>query len=214
MNVKSNKLIDFVSDSKVFIIVYFIFIILVSFLIAYWGKINVHLYINQHFTSLFADLFFKYATFLGDGIFAALFLIVLLLKDKKWVLEFGIAWLLLTIIVQLMKRVIFKDIDRPGAIIGYENLHLVEGVKLHLHNSFPSGHTATAFAIFLFLTMKIKSVFWQLVFAILAITVAFSRVYLSQHFVTDVLFGSIIGFLSTFFAVYLIERKINNKDEG
>lgn len=206
MKQKSNKVLKFINNLKIFLIVYLLFIAFVAFMIVSFGKIDIHLFINKNLTSTFADFFFKYATYLGDGVFAALILIALFIKDKKFALEFGVSWLIVIIIVQLFKRWLFADIDRPGAVIGLENLHLVEGVKLNLHHSFPSGHTATAFVVFSFFATKIKNIVWQLFFLILAIIVAFSRVYLSQHFVTDVLIGSIIGIFFTLLTVYLFEK--------
>ncbi len=60
--------------------------------------------------------------------------------------------------------------------------------------SFPSGHTAAAFCcVTVFYLSKEK--FWY-VFLILAILMAFSRLYLYVHYPTDVLGGVIVGTLS------------------
>lgn len=56
--------------------------------------------------------------------------------------------------------------------------------------SFPSGHSANAFA-----TAIVLNGFASLgnIPILIAVIVAFSRVYLGQHFVSDVLAGSTIG---------------------
>ncbi|MFH0714332.1 MAG: phosphatase PAP2 family protein [Candidatus Diapherotrites archaeon] len=59
---------------------------------------------------------------------------------------------------------------------------------------FPSAHSALAAAIFSFYEQKLKP--WWKVFAfILVILVAFSRLYLGAHFLSDVLAGIVIGLL-------------------
>ena len=57
-------------------------------------------------------------------------------------------------------------------------------------DSFPSGHSGTAFT-----TAVLLSSFYQMraAFFTLAIMVAFSRIYLEDHFLSDVVTGSIIG---------------------
>jgi membrane-associated phospholipid phosphatase len=61
-------------------------------------------------------------------------------------------------------------------------------------NSFPSGHTLSAFALYGFLAFssKNKTVSTVLLLA-LAVLVAISRVYLLQHFLQDILMGSVLG---------------------
>ena len=72
-------------------------------------------------------------------------------------------------------------------------LHLIDGVKMHSLQSFPSGHTATAFNIFIMLAFIVKSNTLKLLFFIMAVLVAYSRVYLSQHFLMDITAGSVVG---------------------
>jgi membrane-associated phospholipid phosphatase len=46
------------------------------------------------------------------------------------------------------------------------------------------------------------------VLLVLAALGAYSRVYLSQHFLSDVCVGSIIGFITPFLMYYLFKSKI------
>src|SRR5271154_288299 len=57
--------------------------------------------------------------------------------------------------------------------------------------SFPSGHTMTAFAIALVVSYFYPSLEGPLYF--LAISIAFSRVVLGMHFLSDVLAGAVLG---------------------
>ena len=72
-------------------------------------------------------------------------------------------------------------------------LHFVEGVRLHEYNTFPSGHTTLAFSFFFLLSVFFQKPWLSAVFFVLALLVAYSRMYLSMHFLADVWVGSILG---------------------
>lgn len=57
--------------------------------------------------------------------------------------------------------------------------------------SFPSGHTMTAFSVALVVSYFYPPLEWPLVF--LAISIAFSRIVLGMHFLSDVLAGIVLG---------------------
>lgn len=63
--------------------------------------------------------------------------------------------------------------------------------------SFPSGHTIAAFTLFSLLALMsaVQDARWGFICAILAILTGFSRIFLAQHFLADVLGGSVIGLL-------------------
>src|SRR5699024_7390074 len=107
--------------------------------------------------------------------------------------------LLQTIIVQGLKRFFFEEMTRPRKFLELDSLshiHFVEGVTVHNFNSFPSGHSATAFAIFTLLALIYRKSWWTALVFFVAAAVAISRVYLLQHFFIDIYFGSIIGMVS------------------
>ena len=60
--------------------------------------------------------------------------------------------------------------------------------------SFPSGHTTASFAAATVLFLN-RFKYWP-VFAVLAVLIAFSRLYLYVHFPSDVLAGAVIGILA------------------
>jgi membrane-associated phospholipid phosphatase len=72
-----------------------------------------------------------------------------------------------------------------------------EGVEVYLYHSFPSGYTATAFALLFGVSLLIKNKIAKLLLLSLAILTGYSRVYLSLHFPSDVLAGSVIGVLTS-----------------
>jgi membrane-associated phospholipid phosphatase len=67
---------------------------------------------------------------------------------------------------------------------------------MNLWNSFPSGHTMAAFGLYAALAFYAKK--WYQAFGLffLALLVGYSRIYLSQHFLVDVIFGAMLGCLA------------------
>jgi membrane-associated phospholipid phosphatase len=114
--------------------------------------------------------------------------------------------------VQIFKKVIYSGRPRPYKYFGDLDIVIpsVPGIEMHSYNSFPSGHTATAFALFFSLIFIIQNKFLVFIFFILAIGVAYSRIYLAQHFPVDVLGGSIIGVITAFSIYPLIYNRNND----
>jgi membrane-associated phospholipid phosphatase len=75
-------------------------------------------------------------------------------------------------------------------------MHTVKGVTMHQLSSFPSGHTATAFTIFLltiYIFDRTKMILIGLLYAMLC---GYSRIYLGQHFPMDVGGGIIVAIMT------------------
>jgi len=168
------------------------FFAIMLFLIFIFSDENLHLRVNQYHCSFF-DFFFKYVTYLGDGLMFPLLIVSFFFYDKKQSLKFFMAALLTLLITFVLKKVIFLGVPRPIEFFGADKLHLIDGVKMCYWNSFPSGHAMSAFAIFGSLFLYVKSKVLKKVFVVLTILAAFSRVYLSQHFMLDILVGGLIG---------------------
>lgn len=170
------------------------------------SKATVHLFINQYHNPFF-DFFFKNLTWLGSGWAVAVLFILLLFKHKRVAVIYLAGNLLITLVVQGLKHLVFNDVLRPAAYFkGLHPLYLIPGEAMHLYNSFPSGHSSTAFGIFIILVYLTKNPWGKFGWLTLALLIAFSRVYLSQHFVIDTLAGSIIGTIGMGFTIYLFDR--------
>lgn len=79
-----------------------------------------------------------------------------------------------------------------------------DGERSASNSSFPSSHVANAFALAWVFARR-----WRrsaLAFFLFAALVAFSRVYLNRHFVSDVLCGALIGVASAWAVERLIRR--------
>ena len=156
-------------------------------------KAYIHLFINQYH-SFFADVFFTYATLLGDGISATILVVILFFVRFRYAFMIAVSNISCSIIVQSLKRLIFSDSVRPCQFFkGIQHLYLVPGVEVYSFNSFPSGHSATIFATCTLLCLMTKQRFLRGLLFIIACIIAFSRVYLSQQFFEDIYAGAIIG---------------------
>lgn len=161
------------------------------------------IYIN-HLHQPISDLFFKYVTHLGDGLMLLLFVPIIFFKKSAYGFILSVGALVHFIFILLGKQVFFHGAPRPMLHFNEMSLHAVEGVKIAFYNTFPSGHTATAFLLAALLAqIKARNPFYQFILFALAFLVAVSRVYLMQHFLLDVLAGMWIGYAS-----YLMSKAI------
>jgi membrane-associated phospholipid phosphatase len=197
-----------VRENNYFFIPYFLFLLIGFIIIILVDKSPLHLFLNSFHNSFFDSLFY-YITFLGDGITATIITLLLILIKYRYALITGISCLLSATITQLLKHFVFADALRPAKFFeGLNTLHLVENVENYSYNSFPSGHSTIAFALctsFLFTTTN-KGM--KLTFFLAAILIAYSRVYLSQHFFEDIYVGSIIGCLVSC-GIYFLFNKVS-----
>ncbi|OJV51737.1 MAG: hypothetical protein BGO31_11365 [Bacteroidetes bacterium 43-16] len=149
----------------------------------------------------FWDYIFYYYTYVGDFVvIGPLLLLVWLLPaaNRTW------HFFLLLLFTQLFPFLAVQGIKllinapRPSVVFGAAPwFHRIEGLNLHQQLSFPSGHTAGAFACFTLMSILLpaKKAFWGILLFLLAFLVAYSRMYLGQHFFEDVYVGSILGTL-------------------
>ena len=173
-------------------------------------QFDITLFVNSYHHS-FLDVFFSFYTDLGDGLFAAtIVLMVVLFKRKYWLLSIACVFLP-TLVTQLLKHFFFSDFQRPSLLMrNFSQLHYADGVFINELNSFPSGHATQAFALFTFVALIIPFRKYQLLILFAAVLVAFSRIYLLQHFFQDVLAGSFIG-LSVSTLVFAAFETYNKK---
>jgi membrane-associated phospholipid phosphatase len=174
------------------------------------GKEKAFLLLNGNLGNA-ADFFFYIWANAGDGfIWIPAFALTLMYK-KKYV-PFLIATILWsTLITQSSKQIFFKSENRPTAVITNTSLiHTVPGIEIHTTNSFPSGHTATAFSLFLFCCF-ISTKKWILPLGFTyALLGGYARIYVAQHFPLDVGAGILVAYCSVLLA-WVIQLKYFNK---
>lgn len=160
------------------------------------GKIQIHRAMNAHVGNVLVDSFFDYITHLGDGAFAFLVAIIFLFFNMRKSVYILLSYAGAGIVSYILKHWIYYDVTRPHFVFQYyvrEQLNLVDGVDVMAKHSFPSGHALSAFALFFCLLFVSRNHILKILFFILAILAAYSRVHLSQHWLIDVYVGSIIG---------------------
>ncbi len=166
-----------------------------------YDKSSFSLWINEH-RSAFNDIFFQYITWLGDGITVTVIVLSLLFIKFRFALFAAVISIVSSLLIVLLKNIF--DQSRPSIYIKDTDLNFVDGVTLHQHFSFPSGHTAAAFSLYCVLALLAKNKYAGILFFLLALVVGASRIYLFQHFLTDVYFGALIGVVvSTMLLIYL-----------
>jgi len=174
---------------------YIIFLLICILFMMLYSKATIHVFLNS-FHSPFFDTFFRIITYFGNGIMYVFVFVYLLTRKCKLTNAFIFAVIASVIVVYVLKHVLFPDMYRPVKyfeMYGSHKLYLVEGIKLHYMNSFPSGHATTAFTVFFTLAVVTKKNGLKPLFFVFALLTGYSRVYLSQHFLMDVVAGSILG---------------------
>lgn len=170
------------------------------------NKGDLVLWFNQN-SNIFLDGFFLVTTQIGLGALFAIPILLSLFVRYQYTLTGAIAFIFTGILSYLFKKILFKGLPRPTAFFTNGELtNLIPGFDYHAHNSFPSGHTMTAFAMLLFIALLVNKKWCSLLAIFLAILVALSRVYLLQHFFADVYVGSILGVFSVLIAYIIVNR--------
>lgn len=191
---------------------YALFIIVSGIFLSLYSKQEIHVYLNQ-FHCAVGDIGFKYLTDLGDGLAIAIVAVIMLFIHTRMALQIIISGITSGLIAQLLKKVVFGPVARPSSYfeeLGIQ-LHYVSGVDLHTTFSFPSGHATAIFTLITSIVIMQKTKRFDLFLITLTLLVAFSRVYLSQHFLGDIFTGSLIGVSISILTYYLLFINWKNK---
>lgn len=187
---------DIINKNKAYFIGFGLLFSVALFFQLSYGKEASFMFVNQHHSAL-GDTLFPYITLFGDGATVIFIAVVLLFYSYRNAILLGATYLISSQIAQILKRTIFSDTMRPSKYFEQmQNIHYVDGVELHKMMSFPSGHTTSIFALMTFFAIYTKNKNWSLLFLLIACIGAYSRMYLAQHFLEDLLAGSLIGLLS------------------
>jgi membrane-associated phospholipid phosphatase len=190
-----------VRENKLFFTLHTLLFLLGSYPLLVLDKVTLLLQLNR-FHYPFLDYFFYYAAFFGSSAaYVLLMATLVIMKFNNRTLLIGISsFVVMSAVVQFMKRVVFFDQLRPISLLPADAfLHLVEGVVPDTHLSLPSGHAATIFTAvcFIHLLMPRKSVWCSILLLSGAVVVAYARVYLCQHFYRDIYVGAWVGTWTT-----------------
>ncbi len=173
-----------------------------------FSRLEQMTWVNSHHSNS-ADLIFQFFTGLAEVFLPIAFAFYLYKRKRSFFTPFLASYALSTILVQSLKHLVFSHSLRPIAYFAQLHLpwYLVPGVEIHTQNSFPSGHTAAGWFMFFWFALLGKSRFWGGAMSFLAIGVAYSRLYLMQHFPVDIAVGAFIGFSSSALVYYYLIYK-------
>ena len=192
--------------------------ILIIFEVAGWlfvgntERLNQLLLINGNHSDI-ADMIFQGLSAIAEVVLPVFFLLYFFRFRKEYTLPYAYSYALSTGLIQALKHLVFTDTLRPLAYFASIGVkwHIVPGLLIGEYNSMPSGHTGAAFFMFFWVAVLLKRFHWGIVAGILAVGVAYSRVYLFQHFPVDTLVGAIIGFGSSYLFYVLQYAKSSSK---
>lgn len=188
---------------------------------------NILLWIQEHLRMEWMNGFWKGITSLGNGGWFWIVLCVLMIllantvgkaenmKNKtggtswKMIQKAGWYGLLSMGVGALITNLCLKNL--VARIRPYEVVQgLVPLVPKPVDYSFPSGHTCASFACALVL-YRILPKRYGVPAVLLAVLIAFSRMYVGVHYPTDILGGLCVGIFSSWLVLYIGRKRGNKK---
>lgn len=204
----------FFRRNRVFFLLYALLLIVVGVLQLLYTQESLMQWVNVR-NSPGADAFFTYTTYFGDGAFFVIVCVILLIYNRRVGAMAWASFALSSLTSLFLKLVVFPDRLRPLKFFEHSTYQyrVIEGLNIYSYNSFPSGHTISAFAVFSLLAFIDERRERGWFFLLLAALTGYSRVYLFQHFVEDAYVGSLIGTAASIL-VYLALRRWVAAGEG
>ena len=176
---------------------------------------RLFLAINNGLSSGLNDLWLANATWLGNGWVAFPIAVVLIVWQarehaRRNLTTLALAGIVGGIVLNLVKQV--AHTERPLAhfaqaiAAGQVTVHVV--FERLYQNSFPSGHTQTAFTVatVLMYVFRDRSIWLRLALIAIACIIGLSRIYVGAHFPSDVLAGAALGYGTATLCVRAGER--------
>ena len=165
--------------------------------------LNILLYVQENFRTETLTFWMRQITSLGS-ILLALIAIYLIFKGNRREKLFGIVTVVSVLIEVAIVNGLLKNIiarPRPYDV----STELLPAIEVLSDYSFPSGHTALAFALaFVFYRYLPKK--YGVLAIIIASLVGASRVHLGVHYLSDVIGGIIFAYVSVRLAEYFVTK--------
>jgi len=166
---------------------------------------TILLFVQEHLRSPILNSIMIFISILGNYGFIWI-VAAMVLMSRKDTRKAGFLSLLAMGLCYILTNVMLKNLfsrERP-----YNRFaEIIPLITRPLDYSFPSGHTASAFAAVGIFARYLKRK-QAVPAAIYAVLMGFSRVYVGVHYPTDVLAGMLMGTISSQI-IYMAERKIS-----
>lgn len=187
----------------------FLYLILLSvciLLMLIFTKEDLYFAINHRHT-VFTDVFFENLTLLGASTGCIVIVLITYIINYRTGFLLSSSYIITFIISQTIKHLV--KAPRPHLFFSKKihDIYLIKGVVMLDTNSFPSGHSVSAFTAAVVFTYVAKNKSWGYLWLLLAVLIAYSRLYLSEHFLQDVTAGSALGVFITVFWLKWIDQK-------
>ncbi|BAM06477.1 phosphatase PAP2 family protein [Leptospirillum ferrooxidans] len=174
---------------------------------------QLFLLINGAFPRDWLDPVMTAVTDMGNGAYQfPIGLLILILVSRQHLKRDVPLWASTALLSLLVGELLKKQIARPRPLAYFHDKIVDHQVTVHvvgphlMANSFPSGHTFSAFSaatLFSGLYPRFSVLLYGLAFL-----TGISRIYVGAHFPGDVLFGAIIGSLSSWVVLRYLRPKI------
>jgi membrane-associated phospholipid phosphatase len=152
----------------------------------------------------------------GYGPFILILCSIYLLRKKETLLFYYLIGIFLNSILNLILKSIIKQ-PRPNedskkfelALKQYKNT-FNNGIPFEIFGM-PSGHAQSALfsTTFIYLSLRNKNILWF--FLVISLITIFQRVQFGYHFISQVIMGSIIGIVFSYYIYYLVQDKLKGK---
>ena len=200
---------EILAGNRLFFGLWLLFFAVGLFFLLSLGKAASFLDLNAYHHSTL-DTIFIWVTFLGNGVFSVVVFVIFLLQ-RRWsqATQVMVAFLLSALVAQILKNLF--SMPRPKQFFAPGQYHyFIDGVTGLGFASFPSGHTTSIFALATLLAIFTKNPKAKIAFLLSGIAVGYSRIYLGQQFLGDVLTGSCIGTLTAVLVHWLFVEKLQS----
>lgn len=152
------------------------------------------------------DYIWMFFTYIGNygALWIAISLCLLVYPKTRTI---GLMCMISLVIGLILTNGILKNFFARPRPFNYSDIQLL--IRIPQDYSFPSGHTTSSFAVAFVLLkerLKLKRYNLYIPIIIIAIFVAFSRMYLYVHFLSDIIAGILIGYLCSVLSISIVQR--------
>ncbi len=177
-----------------------------SYFILGYKRVDMNLFFYCY-RNPYLNMLFLNATKLAEASVTIFILLVLFYYRNVYAITYLLIILVVTILVFILKHHVFGYVRPVVYLQDHLEIRGVNNLPLLQNFSFPSGHTTFVFAGMCYLSILVKKNWMQVIFFVLAILCAFSRVYLCQHFYIDIYVGALLGTMITCLMMFFLKEK-------